>query len=324
MLAAAKPKILLVDDDRASLAWLRDGLASGNFEYFEAYDGAGALAQVRDQKPDLVLMDVEMPGMGGVEACRIIKANAGAGGFGFLPVILMTARRGDGKVEGLELGADDYLVKPIDLLELGARVRSMLRLKGLQDTLVAKVAELEQAQRELEEKRRDLLTLSRTDSLTGLFNRGYFEERFAFEFSRGIRYASPLVLLMSDLDHFKRINDTQGHPAGDAILRELGRVMRATLRDVDLVARYGGEEFVALLPQTRPDEGKLAAERLRQAVEKTRVEHSGATLMITLSVGVAWYPSRGVEDMETLMRTADDALYRAKKLGRNQVCCQED
>ena len=267
-----------MDDDRASLAWLRDGLASGNFEYFEAYDGAGALAQVRDQKPDLVLMDVEMPGMGGVEACRIIKANAGAGGFGFLPVILMTARRGDGKVEGLELGADDYLVKPIDLLELGARVRSMLRLKGLQDTLVAKVAELEQAQRELEEKRRELLTLSRTDSLTGLFNRGYFEERFAFEFSRGIALRQPAGPGLCPTSITSSASTHPGPPRGR---RHPPGAGPGDARDA---ARRGSRGPLwrrgvrGPAPADPSRQGKLAAERLRQAVEKTRVEHSGATL----------------------------------------------
>jgi diguanylate cyclase (GGDEF)-like protein len=239
-------------------------------------------------------MDVEMPGLGGVEACRIIKSASGVQSFGFVPVILMTARAGSGKTQGLELGADDYLIKPFDLPELSARVRSMLRLKTVQDELVAKVRELEQAQTRLEESRVELLNLSRTDPLTQLYN------------------------------HFKQVNDTRGHAAGDQVLRETAQRIKSTLRDVDLVARYGGEEFIALLPETGPDESARAAERIRAAIEEGRVEHPSGALALTASVGLAWYPARQLDDHEALVRAADDALYRAKKDGRNRVAVHEE
>jgi diguanylate cyclase (GGDEF)-like protein len=318
-------KLLLVDDDPASLALVREGLAAGPYDFVEAGDGRTALVRLRDERPDLVLMDVEMPGLGGVETCRIIKANSGQGGFGFIPVILMTARAGSGKVEGLELGADDYLVKPFDIAELAARVKSMLRLKGLQDELTAKVRELEQAQATLQRQAAELTTLSRLDPLTQLFNRRYFEERFLAEFSRSKRYRSPLVLMMIDLDHFKQVNDTRGHPAGDKVLKEIAARVKHTLRDVDLVARYGGEEIIALLPETGPDEGRRAGERIRAAVSTQPVEVEGqAPLPVTCSVGLAWYPARQLEDHESLVRAADDALYRAKKGGRNRVAFHEE
>ena len=318
-------KLLLVDDDPASLTLLREGLSSGPYDFVEANDGRSALVKLRDERPDLVLMDVEMPGLGGVETCRIIKANSGQNGFGFIPVILMTARAGSGKVEGLELGADDYLVKPIETAELAARVKSMLRLKALQDELSAKVRELEQAQSTLQRQANELTMLSRLDPLTQLFNRRYFEERFHAEFSRSKRYRSPLALMMIDLDHFKNVNDTHGHPAGDKVLKEIASRVRNTLRDVDLVERYGGEEIIALLPETGPEEGRRAAERIRAAVGTSPVELDvDQALGVTCSVGLAWYPARQLEDHESLLRAADTALYRAKKAGRNRVEFHEE
>jgi diguanylate cyclase (GGDEF)-like protein len=309
-------KLLLVDDDPSMLARLRAELA-GAYELVEARDGQGALVQVRDAQPDLVLMDVEMPGLGGIETCRFIKRQFS--GKGFIPVLLMTARgRGaEGKAEGLDIGADDYLVKPFEMVELVARVKSLLRLKALQDELLVKIRELELAQKELER-------LSQTDGLTHLYNRRHFEEQFAAEFARAQRYHTPLSLLMLDVDHFKNINDTRGHPAGDQVLREVAQAARTTLRDVDLVARYGGEEIVALLPNTGPADAQRAAERVRQAVEAIRVEHPKGPIGVTASLGLAWFPSGEIADHEALVRAADVALYRAKHSGRNRVCWGEE
>jgi diguanylate cyclase (GGDEF)-like protein len=237
---------------------------------------------------------------------------------------LVTARGAGGKVEGLELGADDYLTKPFDMLELSARVQSMLRLKTLQDELVAKCRDLDRMYQDLEKKSQELERLARVDPLTGLFNRRYFEERFYSEFSRSQRYRVPICCLMLDIDHFKRVNDTRGHQAGDCALKELALTLRRTLRDVDLTARYGGEEFVAILPETALREGIRAAERLRASVEANVFEHEGKPLKITVSIGVASYPVPGINDPEALLRVADDALYRAKEHGRNRVESNEE
>jgi two-component system, cell cycle response regulator len=317
--------ILIADDDRAVLKRVREGLAAQNYRFVEAYDGSQALTALRQHKPDLLLMDVEMPGLGGVEVTRIVKANQGDAGFGFVPVILMTARaQRSGKVEGLELGADDYLVKPFDLPELSARVKSMLRLKALQDTLVEKNRELDKANRELEQKRQELLMLSRTDGLTGLTNRRHFEERLAAEFQRSMRYRSPLSCLLLDIDHFKKVNDTWGHPFGDLVLKEVAQVARKALRDVDVLARYGGEELVALLPETAPEEAFRAAERVREGVGALRLPYSApgkapVTVRCTASIGVATYPAPGITSAETLLAATDECLYAAKQGGRNQV-----
>ncbi len=315
-------KILVADDDQLIRAQVREALSGGEYGFVECQDGTEVLSAIRQHLPDLLLLDVEMPGLGGVEVCRIVKANQGTSGFGFIPVILMTARR-TGKVEGLELGADDYLIKPFDMLELSARVKSMLRLKALQDALVEKNRELDRANKELEEKRRELLELSRTDGLTGLVNRRHFEERLVAEFARSDRYRAPLSCFLLDIDHFKRVNDTWGHPFGDLVLREVAGVARRALRDVDVLARYGGEELVALLPETSPEEAWRAAERVRLGVEAMRLTAQTAngpeTVKCTVSIGVSTFPGDTVDSAETLVHTADECLYVAKDNGRNQV-----
>jgi diguanylate cyclase (GGDEF)-like protein len=320
----AQRTLLIADDDQAVLRQIRAGLEGSGYAFIEAGDGTQALTALRTHHPDLLLMDVEMPGMGGVEVCRIVKANQGTAGFGFVPVILMTARRTHGKVEGLELGADDYLVKPFDMLELSARVKSMLRLKGLQDTLVEKNRELDRINRELEQKRVELLQLSRTDGLTGLVNRRHFEERLEGEFSRSLRYRSTLSCFMLDIDHFKKVNDTWGHPFGDVVIREVAQVARRALRDVDVLARYGGEELVALLPETPPDEAWRAAERIRVGVEAMRLtcrtDEGNQLVTCTASIGVASFPAENITSGAELVHAADACLYNAKQGGRNQVC----
>ncbi|WNG44960.1 diguanylate cyclase [Archangium minus] len=322
--ALADRTILLVDDDPANIQHVREGLASHGYRFREAHDGTEALRSIREVRPDLIIMDVEMPRLGGVEVCRIIKANGGEGGFGFIPVILVTARQAAGKVEGLELGADDYLVKPFDMLELSARVKSMLRLKVLQDALVEKNRELDRANKELAQKREELLALTRIDALTGLYNRRYFEERLTEEFIRSTRYRSPLSLVMLDIDHFKKLNDNYGHPFGDEVLRTVARTVRSKLREVDFVARYGGEEIIALLPETGPKEALGACERVREAIASLQLEHRAQDgtrqqVRCSASLGVASVPAKSILALEELLRVADVCLYEAKGAGRNCV-----
>ncbi len=306
--------ILIVDDDRLNVRVLREELGHEPYRFLEAYDGAGALTVVRDGNPDLVLMDVEMPGLGGVEVCRILKGNLGQ--FGFVPVILMTARGPSGKVEGLELGADDYLVKPIEAAELRARVKSMLRLKVSNDRL-------QEANRQLAQLNARLEELSQTDALTGLHNRYYFDRRIEHEVERARRYGSPLAVVMIDIDHFKRVNDGHGHPFGDLVLRGVAQALKRVLRNVDSLARYGGEEFVAVLPETPRSEALAVAERLRQAVEAERFESGGQRVPVTISLGVASGPPPVVENPHEILKLADEALYRAKESGRNRVCSSD-
>lgn len=304
-------KILIVDDDEANLRFVKDGLP-GDYEYFTAKNGEDALSIVRDAMPDLVICDVEMPKMNGFELCRIMKNNRR---FSYIPFILMTAREESTfKIEGLELGADDYLIKPINPLELGARVRSMLRLKSLQDQLLATNQRLSEINEKLQE-------LSMTDTLTGIYNRLYFNKRFSYEYQRASRYNIELTCIMIDLDHFKSVNDTHGHQVGDVVLTGVANTLAAALRKVDILARYGGEEIVAVLPETPLDRGVQVAERLRESVENCEFEGTKGKLKlkVTISVGVSSYPNDKVKSDEDLLRLADQALYRAKAGGRNRV-----
>jgi len=311
--------VLIADDDRGIIERVRTGLSEQGYRFLEVADGSQVLTALREHRPDLLLMDVEMPGLGGVEVCRIVKANPS---FGFVPIILMTAARRGGKVEGLELGADDYLLKPFDMMELSARVKSMLRLKGLQDVLVEKNRELDRMNKALEDQRRQLETLSRTDGLTGLLNRRHFDERLESEFARSQRYHSPLSCLLLDIDHFKNVNDSYGHPFGDVVIQQVSEATRKVLRDVDLLARYGGEELVALLPETSLEEAKRAAERVRLGVEGLALRSTGSNatqVNCTASIGISTFPSPGIDSPHTLIRLADQGLYQAKQSGRNRV-----
>jgi diguanylate cyclase (GGDEF)-like protein len=205
----------------------------------------------------------------------------------------------------LGAGASDYLVKPFDVEELVARARVHLKIKHLQD--------------ELRDKNLRLEALSRTDELTGLNNRRYFMELATTELGRVRRHATPLALMMIDADHFKYINDTMGHLCGDRVLAAIGKALRIGIRNYDIAGRYGGEEFALLLPQTRPDDARSVAERCRQTIASTEVEHDGQSVRVTVSVGIAALPEAPASNIEELVKFADEALYRAKAGGRNQV-----
>ncbi len=303
-------KLMVVGDDPVARRWVAEMLETAGYRIVECEDGQKALALILDEKPDLLLMDVEMPGMGGHQVCRIIKGNKS---FGFVPVILMTARDDvQTKVEGLEMGADDYLIKPLNPLELEARVKSMLRLKVLQDELVSANEKLRAVNEHLQE-------LSTTDPLMGIFNRMYFNKRIGYEFQRAERYRNPLALLMLDLDHFKRVNDNYGHPIGDQVLKKIADLLMENVRQVDIVARYGGEEIVIALPETDSKQALVVAERIRSEVEKTKVEHDGTSVKVTVSIGLSVVPDDAIETVEDLLKASDDALYDAKKAGRNCI-----
>jgi len=306
----ASKKILVVDDDATVLNEVSEILEDEGFELIQGTDGQQALAMVRDEAPDLVVMDVEMPVMGGHETCRIIKANDK---FGFIPIILVTARDDiHTKVESLELGADDYLIKPLNRPELVARVKSMLRLKTLQDDLIDANQKLKHFNERLQE-------LSMTDALMGICNRLFFQKRVGYEFQRASRYKTSLALLMIDLDHFKRVNDTHGHPFGDHVLIKTAELFEKCVRNVDIVARYGGEELVVALPETNVAQAKIVAERIRSNMEKTEFIQGDIKMNVTVSIGIAVFPDARIKDIEDLLKLADEALYKAKQDGRNCI-----
>jgi len=309
--AEARPKILVVDDSRTQLERLVKVLEREGFDVRAATTGNEAIVKVRTDPPDLVLLDMILPDMDGLKVLLHIKKGPEDR---FIPVIILSVKSDLGsKVEGLRLGADDFLAKPFEDLEIVARVNAMLRIKSLQDQLRTTQAKLEEQ--------------SVTDGLTGLKNRRFFDDRLGEEFRRAQRYTDPVSLIMIDLDHFKQVNDRYGHQTGDTVLREAAVLVRQSIRDTDIGARYGGEEFAVILPKTHLSGALAVAERiwreLGKKVYRTEPQPAGGRtgeLRVTASIGLAFYPSKDIATSGALVRFADEALYQAKRSGRNTIC----
>jgi diguanylate cyclase (GGDEF)-like protein len=320
-----KKRILVVDDHEDNIELLRARLEARGYEVFGASDGQAALDQVESVNPDLILLDVMMPKMDGMEVVRRLKANKS---LPFIPVIMQTALDStENKVEGLDAGADDYITKPINFAELEARVNSLLRIQKLQADLAATNVELAANKKELSETNGKLSEandklrrISLTDGLTGIDNRRCLEERLHEMWQHSLRLHEPIALIMCDIDKFKNVNDTFGHQAGDSVLKEMANLLKDEAREIDRVGRYGGEEFLLILPGTVLDAAVTFAERLREKVHRHTFTYAGGgTLTGTISCGVAASPHPRVKDQEALLRAADDALYTAKETGRNRV-----
>ena len=303
-------RILIVDDHEDNVELLRARLESWGYTTETATNGREALSKVEAEPPDLILLDVMMPEIDGIEVARRIKGNDS---LPFIPIIMQTALDStENKVEGLEAGADDYITKPIDFAELKARLTSMLRIKRLQE-------ELQERERQLLEANELLRHTSQTDGLTGLDNRRHLEDRLREMFEHAKRLNEPFSCVMCDLDRFKSVNDTYGHQAGDAVLKQFARILKHEVREIDRVGRYGGEEFMLLLPGTVLDSGVTFAERVRKQVEANTFTFAETSIRRTASFGVSAWPHPRISDCDGLMRAADDALYVAKETGRNRV-----
>jgi diguanylate cyclase (GGDEF)-like protein len=320
--------ILIVDDSddmRQSLQRLLQAVgypetyAAGSAR--EAFQILGMTPEsVSEPKIDVILMDVMMPQMDGLAACRQIKAHAR---LRDIPILVITGKSEERDLEqAFAAGATDYLVKPIKLVELLARLRSALMLKQELDGRKAREQELLTVTRQLQEANEALQRLSTLDGLTGLANRRHFNEFLMHEWHRAQREASPLSLVMIDIDFFKAYNDQYGHQRGDECLRQVGTCLRSAVkRPGDLAARYGGEEFALILPQTGVTGAGTVAETLRCQVENLNIEHSRAPLhkRVTLSLGVASLIPERQHTPSVLIECADQALYQAKRAGRNRV-----
>ena len=258
---AAKPLVLIVDDHDDSRDVLRMRFEAIGFETRCAVDGEEALQLVAASPPDVILLDVMMPRVDGHEVARRIKSDPT---LPFIPIIMQTALDSvERKIAGLGAGADDYVTKPVNFEELEARVRSMLRIKALQD-------EVHRRETELEAANAALLQLAVSDALTVLDNRRRLDERLYEMFEHSVRLHEPLAVAMFDLDWFKVVNDQCGHRAGDAMLREIGGVLHTSMREIDHVGRYGGEEFLVLLPGALAEPAVTFAERARLRVAAHR------------------------------------------------------
>ena len=280
-------KILIVDDSPDIRTLLRMQLQMDGHEVLEAENGNLGVKAAKEHGPDLVVLDVMMPEMDGLEACSLIRAEPACAA---IYIIMLSAKNDtDDKVSGLDVGADSYIAKPFEPVELKAQIRAGLRTV---------------------ENRRQAIY----DALTGLFNRRSFDALMARELASQERYEHALSLVMIDLDHFKAVNDTHGHDAGDAALRDLAEILRNVCRPSDLPCRWGGEEFVWLMPETNLEGAAQAAERLRADIEAHTFEKAGT---LTASLGVA--QANNGESAEQVHKRADEALHRAKDGGRNRV-----
>ena len=294
-----RPRLLLVDDEPTNLQVLRH-ILQADYRLLFATDGERALQVAREQRPDLILLDVMMPHLDGYAVCRVLKADAATAA---IPVIFITALTdSQDETAGFDAGAVDYITKPVSPPVVRARVRTHLTLKRQTDLLKRLVF---------------------IDALTHVFNRRYFDERLSDEWGRAQRTGKPLSLILIDVDFFKQYNDVHGHQRGDEALRQVAHALTATaLRPGDVVCRYGGEEFACLLPDTDLDGARQVAQRMKLAVRELAIAHPASTVaeVLTISAGLAVRTPSSREDAAALLALADAQLYRAKAEGRARVC----
>lgn len=312
----ALASVLLVDDLPTNLRLLMGILAPQGYKLRPVTSGTQALIVAQTYIPDLILLDISMPEMDGIEVCKRLKADERTCD---VPVIFISALgEADDKVRAFEAGGIDYILKPFQEEEVILRVHNHLRLRQLQQQLERQVAELTRLHQQVSEQARQLEELSFRDGLTGVYNRRYLDKRLSEEFARAKRYAQPLSVLMCDIDAFKHINDTFSHAIGDDVLRILADILRRNTREVDFVARYGGEEFVVAFPATGIPHVLQAAEKIRLLVEAYPWQQLHPELHVTLSLGVS--DDMSTANYEQLLKLADDKLYEAKRSGKNKVC----
>jgi diguanylate cyclase (GGDEF)-like protein len=288
-----RQRVLIVDDSKAIHVALKTLLRDLPIDISSAYDGELGVAMAAALKPDLVLLDVDMPRLSGYDACKRLKADPATG---IIPVIFLSGQNStEEKIRGLDMGAFDYVIKPFEPAELVARVNVSLRMKFLLDLLSQKAM---------------------IDGLTGLWNRAYLQQHLAIKTSEASRENTPLSCMIIDVDHFKKLNDVHGHPFGDEVLRGVSQMLLEQSRGEDVVCRYGGEEFVVLMPGVAGEQALSAAERMRKSIAALTFKRGDLELSVTVSVGLAdTVDSPGA----SLVSRADEALYHAKRNGRDRV-----
>ena len=297
-------KILIAEDDPLSRLMLEKTLRRAGYEVISVEDGERALKEFqKEDPPRLGLLDWVMPGKDGVTVCREVRQSTERA---YTYLILLSSKESKAEiVEGLESGADDYLTKPFDVEELKARLRAGERILELEDRLV--------------EARESMRFRATHDQLTSLWNRGVIMELVSRELLRSFREKTCTVVMMCDIDHFKRVNDQYGHSTGDAVLREVARRLHHSVRSYDMVGRYGGEEFLVVLNRCDPSSALARAEDLRTAICGKPIQICSATLSVTLSVGLALSSDFLNRTADEIIHKADIALYEAKQAGRNCV-----
>jgi len=294
------PSIVIVEDDEKDAKLIQSLLHGEPYQIKLAEDGQQIISRAQHERVDIVLLDILLPRMNGYEVCRTLKSTEHTKNIQIIAITNLADL--DSKIKGLESGLDDYLVKPVNMVELKTRVKSLVKKKAYLDQLCAKY---EMA-----------LHTAITDNLTGLYSRGYFDHFLDLEIKRALRQKTPVALLLIDVDNFKEINDTFGHLLADKILNRLATLLKSNIREMDFAARYGGEEFTVVMPNTDIKEARQAAERIRHAVYSCQLDSCSSKL--TVSLGVAIYPFDANSKDELIVK-ADSALYEAKRDGKNRV-----
>ncbi len=297
--------LLIIDDSKAIRTQVLQTFADGALfsHILQAADGIEGFKLLVSHDVDIILCDIEMPGIDGLKFLAMLQSRED---LKEKPVIMLTSHKDIGtKVRGLESGASDYITKPFEPAELVARLRVHMQIKSLQD--------------ELRRSNQLLLELAQTDPLTRLYNRRHLLEKLEIEVNRCFRSTNPIALIMTDIDHFKRVNDKFGHQVGDNVLVRVADLLQEELRTYDLAARYGGEEFCLVLPETDLTAAVEVAERIRYKSENMVFGGAMKGSQLTMSFGVAAYDGSVEGSIDDLIKKADDALYLAKHSGRNQV-----
>ncbi|NLM34924.1 MAG: diguanylate cyclase [Clostridiales bacterium] len=288
--------VLIADDSKLNILMITDILKSEGYEVYSVTSGLEVMDAIKKYKPDIVLLDVVMPGKDGFTVCSEIKCNYQ---FKNLPVIMVTARTEAKYLKtALEIGAFDYIRKPVDAIEVIARIKSALRYKEHQE--------------KLEE-------MAMKDGLTGLYNHALLIELLAKEHSKQKRLRGSLAFLMIDIDYFKKVNDTYGHLKGNEVIKGVANIMMTTIREGDIAGRYGGEEFGIVLSNITLDKVIAVSERIRRRIALQSFSLEGQTVNITVSIGACYKsPDNDISHMD-MIKIADEAMYEAKRSGRNNV-----
>ena len=311
-----KSTIMIVDDQPENVKLLIAYLKKSGFRISVAQSGEEAIKRVKRVMPDLVLLDVKLPGIDGFETCRRLKANETTKE---IPVIFLTALADAiDKVKGIEAGGADYVTKPFEGLELLARIKTHLELSRYRKKLEQTNQELRQANEALLESRKQLELAAKTDPLTQLPNRREMLERIRYEKIRFERSQNVFTLALCDIDNFKQVNDTFGHDCGDFILVSIAGLIRSMIRKQDHLARWGGEEFLFAFPETDVKGGKVVCEKLRETITEHAYQYKNHTISITITFGLSVFGDYSME-IEECIKKADQALYRGKKHGKNCV-----
>jgi two-component system cell cycle response regulator len=298
------PHVLVVDDDKAQISLIQDALGCENLEIVSAVDARETFEAIYRQTPDLIILDIGLPEEEGFDILRSIRVEPR---YDAVPIVIYSGYNDiENKTRALDLGAVEYLEKPLHTRELAAHVRAILRFKLKQDQI-------------FEEYKR-LSELSLIDPLTGAYNRRALDTFLKSRFSESSRHGIPVSCVMFDIDHFKDVNDSHGHHVGDIVLKDISDLIRGVCRQEDALIRYGGEEYLVILFHTPRDGAEIFGERVRERVAGHKFKAGDLEIEITMSGGIASQPEDDVSsDPEAIIKLADKRLYAAKRAGRNQI-----